>query len=445
MSGLRGVPTFPRFERQERRQSLNAGPNLAAIGAMQGPGAPLAELLRRVGQGVIDESLADRARAAEREATAGGLQAGRDAGALAAASMAEERDGPLPSLKLREDDTLTAHAFNKAMLAAYVSRLDLAMEERAAQYAAEHPDDPRAFLAKWQGTSEGIISTMPPEVQMGVEVELRQKGMRYLHPIQRAANERVLYGVNADLIRSSEEYAARAASAYRAGDNEGGSEWAKKFLGVVATRTDLTPEQRDKVARAFNEDRRNQTALGMFERELAVSPDKAMRFVEDLTHPDAHPDWHPSDREKLGRHMTAILHDRESGLDRQRRERERAAEEGRSRWLSDFEISLHRGERTYRDIEAAYQAGLLKDRERTHARPARQDRLGLCPAPGGRDRRKATGGVGQADARRSARRGGGGRTPRHGGIARRSMPSGRRWSRMWIGSSPRPVRTSRCG
>lgn len=38
-------------------------------------------------------------------------------------------------------------------------------------------------------------------------------------------------------------------------------------------------------------------------------------------------------------------------------EADRAAEISRASWLSDFEIKLHRGEASYRDIEDAYQAG----------------------------------------------------------------------------------------
>lgn len=360
--------SFLRPSSSRRVASVSSSvPGLAAVGAAGGPGAALADLMHQVGQGMIEESQAKEARIVAEQSTAEGLQAGRDAGDAAAASMAEGGGGQLPALNLRQEDTVSAHAFNKALLSSYVSRLDLSMEERAAKYAAETPDDPQAFLAKWQGATRGVLNNMPANVQADVEQEMQRKGLRYLHPILKAKRDKELYAVNADLIKNGDDYATRAVSAFRAGDVEGGGEWGKKFFRMVEDRTDLTREQRDKIIQAFHDDRRNQTALGMFERELAVSPERGRKFLSDLTNPAAHPEWHPAEREKLGRHMEALVRDRESEIDRQRREAERAAEEGRSRWLSDFQISLHRGERTYADIEKAYQSGKLKDHERTSA------------------------------------------------------------------------------
>jgi hypothetical protein len=360
-------PSSLRYQRQDQGRALKASTSLAAVGASGGPGAALAELLGMVGRGVIEEAQADEARIVAEQSTAAGLQAGREAGDGAAAAMAEGGSSVPAAIKLREGDTVSAHAFNKALLASYVSRLDLSMEEQAAKFAAEHKDDPASFMAKWEGTTRGVLNTMPPHVQAEVEGELRRKGLRYLHPIIRAKRDSEIYAVNADLIKNGEDYATRAVSSFRSGDIEGGGEWGRKFFGTLANRTDLTQEQRDKISQSFHDDRRNQTALGMFERELAVGPDRARRFLSDLTNPAAHPEWHPADREKLGRHMEALVRDRESEIDRQRREAERAAEEKRSHWLSDFQIGLHRGERTYADIETAYQSGRLRDHERTSA------------------------------------------------------------------------------
>ena len=64
---------------------------------------------------------------------------------------------------------------------------------------------------------------------------------------------------------------------------------------------------------------------------------------------------------------TATERQHEAEAERQQREHERALEAGRSRWLSDFEIKLSRGEVGYQDVEKAYSRGMLKPHERTQA------------------------------------------------------------------------------
>ncbi|MBF0169383.1 MAG: hypothetical protein HQL45_17385 [Alphaproteobacteria bacterium] len=351
------VPSFDDIAGPAVAQASGARP-LAAVGVSAGPEAAGFEALRRFGQGLITSGLETRADEARKEATLKGQQ---DAEELF------RNDGATPApLTVRDDGTIAGAAYDKALLTGYLARVDLNAQDLAAKLSQLHPADPEAFKAAWNKRGQEWIATLPADMAPGARLKWDEMGAKALAPVTFNAHKQALGEANADLMRASDLAATQAASAWRAGNEQAGAEAVTKWRQAIDARTDLTPQEKEKARLAFQDEARRHAVLGGLDRSLKQGIDKADKYLKTFMSNDQ-PGMHPDIKEKLGRTIEARIQDRAQEIERGQREAEKASEQKRSRWFSDFDISLHRGERTYSDIEAAYQGGYLKPHERAAA------------------------------------------------------------------------------
>ncbi|MBI5119809.1 MAG: hypothetical protein HZA67_02300 [Rhodospirillales bacterium] len=312
-------------------------------------------VLDRVAKGMIVTGLETQADLARKEAND---QATKDAEA------AFTPDGNPKGLTLRGDGTIYGQTYDKAMVMGYLARLDLGTDKFANELSLAHPDDPISWKNKWDQRGREWIATLPPDMQADARLSWEQRGFKALIPVNFEAHKKVLEEANATLIESMDKTETDAANAFRLGRTADAGEARVKWVQALNARTDLSPQQKEKLKLGFEEEGQKQTVLGGLDRALKKGVSAGDQYLKTFLAGEQS-DMHPDTKEKLGRFMAASIQDRMQEIERGQREAEKAAEQKRARWFSDFEISLHRGEKAYSDIEAAYQGGNLKPHERT--------------------------------------------------------------------------------
>ena len=345
--------SVPRYVRQfqsigvtDSEKLWRRGVSAAVAGAQGGVAGALFSGIGEVGKRLIEKGHSERIAEVTKAAGEKGLAAGEKA-ALEGISV-----------KLREDDTLAAKAFNESLQAGYLARMDVIVQDKAAQMAQEHATDPQGFNARWASMREEVLGAMPKEWRRDVDLELERRRVRLIQPISAATVAEVQGEANADLLTASDRYAGAAARDWREGRPDAAMENAGRYELFLDKRTDMTPQQKEAAKLALRRDGRKQAVLGEFERTAANGLDAAERFVADFDGGK----WQivdPDEKDALGRALGARLNDMKVADGRAKAEADAEASAYRARTIADLDLRISRGQAGYAELDDARAAGMF--------------------------------------------------------------------------------------
>lgn len=298
--GLRGVK-IPGYERSFGAipgAGQHVGrPSLAALGAAGGPASVGWEALRRAGTDLIAQGLETQT---EEESRLAALKGGL-------AAEAAFQDGQPQGIVLRDDGTIAGAAFDKALAAGYIAKLDLVSSEFAQKLAFDHPADPMTFLEKWKVRGAEWTSTLPADLQPAARLHWEEKGAKTAVALRRAEHENALAEANGAIIKGMDQYQAEAATAWRQGDAKAALSPEESWRASLAARTDLSPQSKAKAETDFKDEMRRHAVLGAFEGAKKGGLAGAETFIKKFDDPKAHTDLHPDLKDRITREMSHDL------------------------------------------------------------------------------------------------------------------------------------------
>jgi hypothetical protein len=293
--------TTPKFDRRfyslnRLRGASRAGQqSLASIGMEQGVvGATLAGITR-LGSDLADQLEKDENEKAARTGTRLGTVAGQE----------NFRAGR--PLQFREGDDVGTTAFNQALEASYLSELDLNIDDNMGRLARAFPTSPSSFDDAFENEIRTkLLPMVDADMRPALSMELDRRKRKALEGIFSAYEQQTAAETNASLIRAMDIYGGQNASAWRHGDLETASETDMKFRGVLDSRTDLTPQQKEKALLDFEAEGRRQTILAAFDEAQGQGLPAAEAFIKEFRK-GRHKDIDPDVVESLAGEMTQSL------------------------------------------------------------------------------------------------------------------------------------------
>lgn len=232
------------------------------------------DALRRGGAMLVEDGLNRYADRRVAEATQEG-----QAAAARALKAGPETAQPVA---LRADGTLAGAAFDKAVTAAYLARLDVTGDEFASRLNAEAGADPQAWAKRWDEAGKTILATLPPEWRESAALTWRAKGMRHVERAVGVQREKALGEANAQLLQGFDHYAREALTAARSGDQDRQREAWLKAHEALQARTDLSPVQRETAILKLEDEITSQIVLGSWDQAKALGAEPAQRFIDTL-------------------------------------------------------------------------------------------------------------------------------------------------------------------
>jgi len=352
------APSAPRFQRAVTAigDIGTSGPSFASIGAQGGPVDVGMAALDRIGQALIDQDINDQAKRVTEEAKAAGL------------SEAEHAYKKGELVKLREDETLAAEAYNRSIQSAYFEQLDLDWSRRFGELEREHGTDADAFSHAVDEEAHKVKQLMPQQWHSHVDSYIGKKKNAGVDRITRTTLKTAADEANATHLETINTNLAEMSDALRdAGMLEGSAvdeamaraqEAQAKVLEANRNRTDLSPQAKAKNAIELEKLWRRQSIIGEFEGALERSPEDAQALIEAISAGDTIKD--PDERAKVVGEMSAKLRDAVNV--RTTAEKQQAAQRkaDNAQAISNLEIRVNRGEAGHTELAAADEAGLFE-------------------------------------------------------------------------------------
>lgn len=292
--------SVPRYERMFQAIGPVAGASstrrasLAEAGAQGGPLGLAFAALGEIGDRLVDQDHQRRLAQATRQATLEGW------------SEAEKARADRRAIQLRDAETASGRAFNQAVKAGYLARMDLDLTARADQLAQQFGDDPAAWAEQWDALAQAELASVPAEWQGPLRLDLDTRRAKYASAIRQSVLAEEEGAANADLITAMDRWTAQLKDQWRRGaDDDLGL--AAKWEVALQSRTDLSEQQKARLRLALQAEARTQAVLGDFEDAQAGGLRAAERFISDFRASDAITD--PDERDKLAAVMDRRLAD----------------------------------------------------------------------------------------------------------------------------------------
>ena len=274
--------------------ALSNGTSLAKIGASSGAVPALFEGLNRVGKSIVESEFQERKKAVLEEAAQNGATEAEKA-------MLENRE-----VQLRDNETLAAEAFNKSVQTAYLTRLDLNVDAAGQDIANRNADDPEAFGAEFDKSTQALVQTLPEEWQNAAKLEMLKRRNKWMSSISRKALEKEASQSNADIGTAMNSYSVTSAQLWRNGDIQGAMEQDKKFKGALDALSNLSAPQKAQGWIKYQTTRRRQATLGDFDRAMVQGLDYAEQYIKDFK-ADQNGIADPDERGRLANEMKSGL------------------------------------------------------------------------------------------------------------------------------------------
>jgi len=244
--------------------------SLAAVGANAGPVAATLQAVAGYGRALIEEDIAEKTQKAKDQATRDGKAAGL--------SSAEAFN----PIEYRERLTEADDAYNTAIRASYLSRVDLSIDEEITQHALAYPDNPAAFTDAFDKSADKFMGLVDADVRPDLALNIQSRKQRALLPIMKNARTKSEAQANAVLLADGDAYRDQALNAWRTDNPDEIEASTAKYEAVLSSRSDLSPQQKTGLLLDFEQDVRRQVVLGGFDQAKAQGFDQARAYVEEV-------------------------------------------------------------------------------------------------------------------------------------------------------------------
>jgi len=261
--------------------SLKGKRSLASVGAQEGPFAVAFEALNRVGDSLLERSYDEQKKTAVETGTREGLEETE-------AALRENR-----MVQLRQDDTLSAQAFNKSLQSSYLARLDTSIDGLSKFHLAQNSNDSEKFTRGFDADARKLLETLPPEWQATVKMELVKRKGRALSNIDVAVMKSESQRADTELLGKMDESSGRWLEAIRQSYSLDESDPAYgqavadmaenrgKFIGALDGLFGVPPETKRKALAVAEKKSRTEHVKGAFGR--AYRAGHGDKFIAEFT------------------------------------------------------------------------------------------------------------------------------------------------------------------
>lgn len=301
-----GKRSVPRFSRRfyEVGSALRGQQSLASLGSQAGPFAVAFEGLSRIGDSLLKQGQNEQKRKALADADREGMEETE-------AAFRENR-----MVQLRQDETLSAQAYNKSVQASYLARLDTSIQGISQFQQARNPQDAGKFTQAFDADAGKLLANVPPEMQATVRMELIKNKGRVLNAINVEVVKQGGLQAQNELLGKMDESSGKWKESIRLSymfDEDDprfeqamadGAEAQAKFIGALDSLFGVTPEAKAKAMVKVEKDTREEHVRGAFGR--AVRAGHGEKFINEFAKSTLENDgFEPGGRRRMVKVMEA--------------------------------------------------------------------------------------------------------------------------------------------
>ncbi len=318
---------------------------LGGIGS-QGGGVDVAfQAIGRIGRALINQDIKNQVVNVTKQATAAGA---RDAAQVYSAG---------DIVKLRQDQTVAAEAYNKSLQTGYLENLDLGLKQRTVELQRQHATDPAGFVKAYDGEVAAMRANLPATWQPTFDLAAGKQRLIAVDRLTGAAIKQSAAEANATHMQASDTYLGEMSDALRRGDMAAAHTAKVQVLTAINARTDLTPQAKVKTTEILQREWQRQSVLGEFDKALAGSPEAASAFIGAFAKSDTI--QNPDTRARVVNEMSAKLRDVVNAQNVAAKQQAAQIKSENAAKISSLEININRGVAGQADVAKADRAGLF--------------------------------------------------------------------------------------